>query len=65
MGIHRISHIHLFAGDEIYISLDTLADYGLIKQSSVRNFNKFSDAVDFEGFELLKSLILEKHIRLF
>ena len=54
-----------FAGDEIYISLDTLADYGLIKQSSVRNFNKFSDAVDFEGFELLKSLILEKHIRLF
>lgn len=54
-----------FAGDEIYISLDTLADYGLIKQSSVRNFNKFSDAVDFEGVRAFKEPYFRKAYKIF
>lgn len=54
-----------FAGDEIYISVDTLADYGLLKQSSIRNYNKFSERVDFEGVRAFKEPYLRKAYRTF
>lgn len=54
-----------FAGDEIYISVDTLADYGLLKQSSIRNYNKFSERVDFEGVRQFKEPYLRKAYRTF
>ena len=44
-----------YAGDEIYISVDTLADYGLLKQSSIRNYNKFSEKVDYDGVRAFKA----------
>lgn len=54
-----------FAGDEIYISVDTLADYGLLKQSSIRNCNKFSDRVDYDEVRLFKAPYLKKAYRTF
>lgn len=54
-----------FAGDEIYISVDTLADYGLLKQSSIRNYNKFSDTVNFEGVRAFKTPYLKKAYKTF
>lgn len=49
-----------YAGDDVYISVDTLADYGLLKQSSIRNYNKFSERVDFEGVRQFKAPYLKK-----
>lgn len=54
-----------YAGDELYISVDTLADYGLLKQSSVRNYNKFSEAVDFQGVRAFKLPYLKKAYKTF
>lgn len=54
-----------FAGDELYISIDTLADYGLLKQSSIRNYNKFSERVDYEGVRKFKEPYLRKAFKTF
>ena len=52
-----------YAGDEIYISVDTLADYGLLKQSSIRNYNKFSEKVDYDGVRAFQGTVSEKGIQ--
>ena len=54
-----------FAGDEIYISIDTLADYGLVKQSSVRNCNKFEERVDYDAVRSFKRPYLLKAYKTF
>ncbi|MEG1475659.1 MAG: 4-alpha-glucanotransferase [Longicatena sp.] len=54
-----------YAGDEVYISVDTLADYGLLKQSSIRNFNKFSERVDYQGVREFKEPYLKKAYKAF
>lgn len=54
-----------FAGDEMYISVDRLADYGLLKQSSIRNFNKFSNYVDYQGVRKFKEPYLRKAYKTF
>ena len=54
-----------YAGDEIYISIDTLADYGLLKQSSIRNYNKFSERVDYQGVRAFKEPYLKKAYKTF
>lgn len=54
-----------YAGDEIYISVDTLADYGLLKQSSIRNYNKFSETVDFDEVRRFKAPYLKKAFKTF
>lgn len=54
-----------FAGEPLYISMDTLADYGLLKQSSIRNYNKFSDRVDYEGVRAFKQPYFKKAYRTF
>lgn len=54
-----------FAGDEIYISVDTLADYGLLKQSSIRNCNKFSSLVDYDAVRAFKAPYLKKAYKTF
>lgn len=54
-----------FAGDEIYINIDRLADYGLIKQSSVKTYHKFEERVDFEGVRQFKQPYFKKAFREF
>lgn len=54
-----------FAGDPIYINIDHLADLELLKQSSIRNFNKFCDQVDYEGVRAFKEPYLRKAFRVF
>lgn len=54
-----------YAGDEIYISVDTMADYGLLKQSSIRNYNKFSEKVDYDGVRAFKAPYLKKAYKTF
>ena len=54
-----------FAGEPLYISIDTLADYGLLKQSSIRNFNKFSNRVDYEGVRAFKEPYFKKAYKTF
>lgn len=54
-----------YAGDEVFISVDTLADYGLLKQSSIRNYNKFSEYVDFDGVRKFKAPYLRKAYKTF
>lgn len=54
-----------FAGDELYISVDTLADYGLLKQSSIRNCNKFLNKVDYEKVRAFKAPYLRKAYKTF
>lgn len=54
-----------FAGDEIYIGVDKLAEYGLLKQSSIRNFNKFSEQVDYQGTREFKEPYFRKAFKNF
>lgn len=54
-----------FAGDELYISVDTLADYGLLKQSSIRNCNKFEERVNYEEVRAFKAPYLKKAYKTF
>lgn len=54
-----------FAGEELYISVDTLADYGLLKQSSIRNYNKFSKTVEYEGVREFKEPYFRKAFKNF
>lgn len=54
-----------YAGDEIYINIDDLADLGLLKQSSIRNLNKFGNQVDYESVRAFKEPYLRKAFRVF
>ncbi len=54
-----------FAGDEIYINIDRLADYDLIRRSSVKTFHKFSEQVDYEGVRIFKEPYFKKAYRIF
>lgn len=54
-----------FAGDEIYLSLDRLADDDLIKRSSIKNCNKFVERVDYESVRAFKEPYYRKAFRVF
>lgn len=54
-----------YAGDHLYINLDRLAEYGLLKQSSIRNFNKFVDRVDYEGAREFKQYYFARAYKAF
>ncbi|AEB28335.1 4-alpha-glucanotransferase [Francisella hispaniensis] len=49
-----------FAGDEIYISLEKLADYGLLEESSLKKLNVNSDKVEYELVRNFKDKYLEE-----
>ncbi|QWU99775.1 4-alpha-glucanotransferase [Francisella salimarina] len=49
-----------FAGDEIYISLEKLADYGLLEESSLKSLNVNSDKVEYELVRNFKDKYLEE-----
>ncbi|MBK2267874.1 4-alpha-glucanotransferase [Francisella philomiragia] len=49
-----------FAGDEIYISLEKLVDYGLLEKSSLKNLNANFDKVEYELVRDFKDEYLEK-----
>ncbi|AJI47821.1 4-alpha-glucanotransferase [Francisella philomiragia] len=49
-----------FAGDEIYISLEKLADYGLLEESSLKSLNVNSDKVEYELVRDFKDKYLEE-----
>ncbi|MCI9311853.1 MAG: 4-alpha-glucanotransferase [Erysipelotrichaceae bacterium] len=54
-----------YAGDAIYINIDRLAECGLIKMSSIRNFNKFIERVDYPGVRAFKEPYFRKAYRSF
>ena len=54
-----------YAGDSIYINIDRLSELGLIKMSSIRNFNKFQETVDYEGVRAFKEPYFKKAFRTF
>ncbi len=54
-----------YAGDEIYLSLDRLADDDLIKRSSIKNCNKFVNRVDYEAVRAFKEPYYRKAYRVF
>ncbi|MEY8715575.1 4-alpha-glucanotransferase [Francisella philomiragia] len=49
-----------FAGDEIYISLEKLVDYGLLEKSSLKSLNVNSDKVEYELVRNFKDKYLEE-----
>lgn len=49
-----------FAGDEIYISLEKLVDYGLLEKSSLKSLNVNSDKVKYELVRNFKDKYLEE-----
>ncbi|XSZ47409.1 4-alpha-glucanotransferase [Francisella noatunensis] len=49
-----------FAGDEIYISLEKLADYGLLEESSLKNLNANFDKVEYKLIRNFKDNYLEE-----
>ncbi|MBY7735209.1 4-alpha-glucanotransferase [Francisella philomiragia] len=49
-----------FAGDEIYISLEKLADYGLLEESSLKSLNVNSNKVEYELVRNFKDKYLEE-----
>ncbi|AJI73100.1 hypothetical protein FTDG_00097 [Francisella tularensis subsp. novicida GA99-3548] len=49
-----------FAGDEIYISLEKLADYGLLEGSSLKKLNANSKKVEYELVRNFKDNYLEE-----
>ncbi|MBK2110392.1 4-alpha-glucanotransferase [Francisella tularensis] len=49
-----------FAGDEIYISLEKLADYGLLEESSLKKLNANSKKVEYELVRNFKDNYLEE-----
>lgn len=54
-----------FAGDEIYINLDAMADYEYFPRSSIKNCNKFADAVDYELVREFKEPYFKKGFKTF
>lgn len=49
-----------YAGDPIYINIDHLAEIELLKQSSIRNYHKFSETVDYAGVREFKEPYFRK-----
>lgn len=49
-----------YAGDPIYINIDHLAEIELLKQSSIRNYHKFSETVDYAGVRAFKEPYFRK-----
>lgn len=49
-----------YAGDPIYINIDHLSDLGLLKMSSIRNYRKFQETVDYEGVRAFKAPYFKK-----
>ncbi|AEB27453.1 4-alpha-glucanotransferase (amylomaltase) [Francisella cf. novicida Fx1] len=49
-----------FAGDEIYISLEKLADYGLLEEASLKKLNANSKKVEYELVRNFKDNYLEE-----
>lgn len=57
--------ISSFAGDPIYINLDKLAEMGLLKQSSIKNCNKFSNYVDYKEVRSFKEEYFVRAFKVF
>ncbi len=51
-----------YAGDPIYINIDHLSDLGLLKMSSIRNYRKFQETVDYEGVRAFKAPYFKKRL---
>lgn len=49
-----------YAGDPIYINIDHLAEIELLKQSSIRNYHKFNETVDYAGVREFKEPYFRK-----
>ena len=49
-----------FAGDEIYIAIDSLVEIGLLGESDIKYCNADSDKVDYEAVRLHKDKLLQK-----
>lgn len=54
-----------FAGDPIYINIDRLAEMGLLTQSSVVNYNKFKDFIDYEHVREFKETYFQRAFKAF
>ncbi|MDO4465918.1 MAG: 4-alpha-glucanotransferase [Bacillota bacterium] len=54
-----------FAGDPIYINLDKLAEMGLLKQSSIKNCNKFSNYVNYQEVRQFKEEYFVRAFKVF
>lgn len=49
-----------YAGDPIYINIDRLSEIGLLKQSSIKNLNKFKESVSYEAVRQFKEPYFRK-----
>lgn len=54
-----------YAGEELYINIDQLADWGLLKMSSIRNFRKFKETVNYQEVRAFKEPYFRKAFRYF
>ena len=54
-----------YAGEELYINIDQLAEWGLLKMSSIRNFRKFKETVSYQEVREFKEPYLRKAYRYF
>lgn len=52
--------VSCFAGDPIYINLDRLHETGLIRQSTIKNCNKYKTFVDYDKIRAFKEPYLRK-----
>ena len=49
-----------FAGDPLFINIDRLSEIGLLKQSSIRNLNKFKESVSYDEVRAFKETYFRK-----
>lgn len=49
-----------FAGDPIFINIDRLSELELLKQSSIKNLNKFKESVSYEEVRKFKEPYFRK-----
>lgn len=54
-----------YAGDPLYVNIDHLSELGLLKMSSIRNYRKFHDDVNYEGVREFKEPYFRKAFRNF
>lgn len=54
-----------YAGEELYINIDQLAEWGLLKMSSIRNFRKFKETVNYQEVREFKEPYFRKAFRKF
>lgn len=54
-----------FAGDPIYINLDRLQEMGLIRQSTIKNCNKYKTRVDYDRIREFKEPYFKKAFETF